>query len=111
MSNPEPTKEYRGGLTWGRGYFRRFYVSFPFGKLRIDSKFLTFYALGSEFRFDRTEILGIEVKFALLAKGLRFIHQKAEYPPQIKFLTFQSDEILSVLSEIPQVSKQRTIRG
>jgi hypothetical protein len=103
ISNPTEEKVFLGGLIWGKAYLSSMTVPFPFAKLRINSELLTFRALGTEFSLLRSEILGIEMKFAILAKGLKFYHQKADFPPQIRFLTFQSDEILSMLSDIPRI--------
>lgn len=103
MSTAIYTKEFTGGLIWGTGYFRRFSIPYPFAKLRIEDEFIVLSAVRTKFCLSRVEILGIEVKFALLAKGLKFHHQRKDYPSQIKFLTFQSDEILSILNDVPRI--------
>jgi len=92
---------YRGGLVWGEGFLKRLFVSYPFAKLIIEEEFITFYAMRSEFRLARNEILGIIIQNRFLAKGLIFKHESKQLPPTIVFLTFHCEEVISQLKDIP----------
>ena len=93
--------QYKGGLVWGEGFFKRLLVSYPFAKIIIEEDFITFHAMRSEFRFARNDILGISIQNRFFAKGLIFKHESQQLPSSIVFLTFHCEEILSELKDIP----------
>ena len=92
-------KEYKGGLLWGDGLFSRRNVSYPFAKLIVGRDHLIFQSPTSEFRLERSEIVGISTKNRIIYKGVVFKHSNKDAPKTLVFWAFQATEILTDLDE------------
>ena len=94
--------EYKGGLLWGNGLFSRKNVSYPFAKLVVEHHHILLQALSSEFRLERSELVGISTKNRIFYKGILFKHSNCNVPKNLVFWTFQSEQILSDLNRFMQ---------
>lgn len=93
-------KEYKGGLLWGDGVLSRRNISYPFAKLVVGQDHIILQSPTSEFRLERSEIVGISTKNRIFYKGIVLNHSNSDVPKTLVFWTFQASAVLSDLDQL-----------
>lgn len=105
MNTPQHTQiEYstRGGLRWGKTYWRSSNVTVPFARMRASAQELTIRVSAMivhvELRVQRAEVIRVEHQRGLFTPGVRIIHSNENIPPFVLFWTYLRADVMKNLT-------------